>query len=95
MPTLCENRAYCQTGKPEIVVWDRNPLRPVWVLGQCRRSFLVGPKDGQGYARTGSFLIPISLGVINTRLRQIQRGTFQIGDHLQAANQVRRKPSVL
>ena len=41
----------------------------LWVLGQCRRSFLIGPKDGQGYACMGSFLIPISLDIINPRLR--------------------------
>lgn len=72
MLTLRENRAYPQTGKPKVVVWHWNPLRPVWFLGQCRGSFLVGPEDGQGYARTCSFPIPSSLEVINVRLRQIQ-----------------------
>jgi tetratricopeptide (TPR) repeat protein len=65
VPTLCEDHAQCKTGKPEIVVWDWNPLRPVRVLGQCRRSFLVGPEDGQRYAHTGSFPILTSLGVID------------------------------
>jgi hypothetical protein len=49
-----ERFPYCQIGKSEIVVWDWNPLRPVWVLGQCRGGFLVSPEDGQGYARTCS-----------------------------------------
>ena len=63
MSTLHENRAYHQTGKSQIMVWDRNPLRPVRILGQCRGSFLVCPEDGQGYAHTClRFQIPISLG---------------------------------
>ena len=37
------------------MVRDRDPLRPVRVLGQCRGGFLVGPEDGQGYARTSQF----------------------------------------
>lgn len=28
-----ETFSYGQTGKSEIMVWDWNPLRPVWVLG--------------------------------------------------------------
>jgi hypothetical protein len=50
MSTLYENRAYRQTGKPQIMVWDWNPLRPVRILGQRGGSFLVCLEDGQGYA---------------------------------------------
>ena len=39
------------------MVWDRDPLRPVRILGQCRGSFCVCPEDGQGYAHTCSFSI--------------------------------------